>query len=161
MSPQMLNKHARTKGAPCDVQADGSRLFDVDELREWMTTTGSVKANGSNRAGAFAGGGGTALELQMELKREQIRELQLANDTREGKLIDAEEAERAWSAQLMVVRNAMDAMPSRLASKLSAALQLPVEKAETIIEAVRAEVVHVCRGLSGQDNGVEPAIRRP
>lgn len=144
----MLNKHARTKGAPCDVQADGSRLFDVDELREWMTQTGSVKANGSNRAGAFAGGGGTALELQMELKREQIRELQLANDTREGKLIDAEEYKRRWMDRVVVFKTAVDAIPQKAASGVVSALMLPAEKVQLVRQIIEKHVADAKRTLS-------------
>jgi hypothetical protein len=157
MSPQALNRMVTTKGGPCDTMPDGSRRFDLDELQEWYRTHGSVQSRGANKAGAFAKGStagaapvdeNTPLGVRVALDREHLRKQRLANDLKEGKLMDAEEAERAWSAQMIAVRQAMDAMPSRLSSKLCAALQIPAEKAGTIAEAVRAEVMDVCRGLS-------------
>jgi hypothetical protein len=148
MSPQALNKHARTKGAPCDLRPDGSRLFDVDELREWMTTTGSVQANGSNRAGAFAGGGTTALDLQLALKAEQLRELQLRNDERQGKLVDFEEYKRRWLARVMVFKGGLEAVPTKATNAILSALQLPADRHQVVSEIIRRELQHTMRGFA-------------
>jgi phage terminase Nu1 subunit (DNA packaging protein) len=152
MSKRALNKAVTTKAGPCDVLPNGSRRFDLDELRTWFAETGSVRNNGGNRAGVWASGGADDQTGMAEAKRrlvlEQTRGLQMANDAREAKLVDAEDARRAWAEQAAMIRKVAGAVPEKAARQIVEGLKLPPEKTPAIVAVLDELLRDALRGLS-------------
>ncbi len=59
----------------------------------------------------------TAARIRKETALSQLRELQLAE--REGKLLDADQVQALWAAQLVAIRDAVLQIPSRVAPQFA------------------------------------------
>jgi hypothetical protein len=81
----------------------------------------------------------TAARVRKETALSKLRELQLAQ--LEGQLLDARQVEAVWAAELVKVRDAVLAIPSRVAPEFADA-----RRAEAI---VRRECEIALRTLSG------------
>lgn len=155
ISDRMARKYASDIGIPSAGAANRPR-YNLDEFRQKMREAGvqqtlasrSKKADLGDEPKDEDGEPITLAEANRRLTLERERTERIKNDMREGKLIDAEAAERAWAAELMGVRTAFEAVPVKAAQKIVAALQLPAEKIAAIREAVQAEVFNAMRGLS-------------
>ncbi len=163
VSKQYLNEQVRDKGAPCDVDNRGHRRFNADELRKWFNEVGSVHPRTLNKTGVFSqaesakteavsqADDGEAIPMAEALRRrtiEEARERKMKNDIREGKLLDREAAERAWSQEALTIRTAIEAIPVKAAQGVVAALQLPAEKIQAIRAVIDGQVREAMRGLS-------------
>lgn len=155
VTQQMVSKYAARFGIPSDGTAR-RRRFNLDEFRQYMRDGGvgqalssrSKKADLGDAPEEESGEEVTLAEANRRLTLERERTERLKNDVREGKLMDAEEAERAWAAQLLTVRTAMEGVPVKAAQKIVAALQIPAEKVQAVRDILDASMRDAMRSLS-------------
>jgi phage terminase Nu1 subunit (DNA packaging protein) len=155
VTQQMVSKYAARFSIPSDG-SERRRRFNLDEFRQAMRDGGvgqtlssrSMKADLGDAADDEGGEEITLAEANRRLTLERERTERLKNDVREGKLMDADEAERAWSAQLMTVRTAMEGVPVKAAQKIVAALQIPAEKVQAVRDILEASIRDAMRSLS-------------
>lgn len=105
------------------IGQDGRGYFIADQavaVREWTENA----ARPPNPGGVTKGGGlsptGSLAEAQRRLVAQREIALELTNQQRQGRLVDAKEAERRYFEEGRTIREAMLAIPDRFASQLAA-----------------------------------------
>lgn len=151
------------KGDPRIIKRAGQ--IDLDASAEALVKSGFGKRSGKAKApkGQQQGGSGAysideeRLELEKEKIREQIRKLKLETDVKEGQYLDKDEAEHYIFDRFRNFRDAMLAIPGRIAPRCVDQDQHAVER--TIYDEVHRALTDLANGVQSDFPGLEKTFQ--
>lgn len=125
------------KGAPHSVDRRGRMLMNLDEMKAWLVTHGTVGGKHNSKTGGYASGstdempryeGMTPLEIECRLKLERAKKLELERTERLRELVNAMEVEQLYRQHLQAVRAALENAPLRMLTALLAKTELQIDQ---------------------------------